>query len=278
METTKALQSNIERLGNEQRRRSQAWSCSQSRSWSRTCSRHWSSTHSRGWSRNHARADSQSYSHGDLRAICPQSPDEPLPRRRVSFHNPEDEEIPIKEEASCLVEPSTDDLEMWLEFKAGQLGTPAWLEELGAVPGIQDWHKFAQKIRASFYVPKVGLRVSLEWGYTVPPAPQSLNRSTFLPERVTYQDVRQQPALLTIAYAQCLQHWAEKHNLSRNPDFCSWAESVRELQQTVWEYVDISYQDIMWDLEVEKPETSCPQLRWLYLVRYWHPQLTNKEL
>ena len=27
----------------------------------------------------------------------------------------------------------------------------------------------------------------------------------------------------------------------------------------MWEYVDISYQDIMQDLEVEKPETSCPQ-------------------
>ena len=41
-------------------------------------------------------------------------------------------------------------------------------------------------------------------------------------------------------------------------------ESVRELWQTVQEYVDISYQDIMQDLEMEKPETSCPQLKTIF--------------
>ena len=115
----------------------------------------------------------------------------------------------------------------------------------------------------SFYVPEVWLRASPEWGYTAPQAPQSLNRSTFLLEGLAYQGVRQQPALLTIAYTQCLQHWAEKHNPPRNPDFFPWAESVRELQQTVQEFVDISYQDVMRDLEVEKPETSHP-----------HPKMT----
>ena len=148
---------------------------------------------------------------------------------------------------------------MWLEFQAGQLGTPAWWEELAAVPGIEDQCKFAQKIRASFYVPEVQLRASLEWGYTVPLAPQCLNRSAFLPERLTYQDVRQQPALLTIAYAQCLQHWAEKHNLPKNPDFRPWEESIRELWQMVREFVAISYQDITENLEMKKPETSHPQ-------------------
>ena len=151
----------------------------------------------------------------------------------MSFHDPKDEKDPIKEEARCSTEHSIDDLEMWLEFQAGQLGTPTWWEELGAMPGIEDQHKFAQKIRASFHVPEVWLRASPEWGYTVPPAPQSLNRSTFHLERLAYQDVRQQPALLTIAYARCLQHWAEKHNPPKNPDFCPWAESVRELWQTV---------------------------------------------
>ena len=140
----------------------------------------------------------------------------------MSFHDAEDEEVLIKEEASCSTEPSIGDLEMWLEFQAGQLGTPAWWEELGAVLGIEDCCKFAQKIRASFYVPEVQLRASPEWGYTVPLASQSLNRSAFLPERLTYQDVRQQPALLTIAYAWCLQHWVEKHNPPKNPDFCPW--------------------------------------------------------
>ena len=70
---------------------------------------------------------------------------DPMPRRRVSFHNPDNVRDPMKEEVSCLMEPSMDDLETWLEFQAGQLGTPAWWEELGAVPGIEDRHKFAQE-------------------------------------------------------------------------------------------------------------------------------------
>ena len=65
---------------------------------------------------------------------------------------------------------------------------------------------YMQKIRVSFYVPEVWLRASLECGYTAPLAPLILNRGAFYPERFAYQDVRQQPVLLMIAYTQCLQH------------------------------------------------------------------------
>ena len=108
----------------------------------------------------------------------------------MSFHDPANAKDPVKEEASSSMEPSVDDLEMWLEFQAGQLGTPVWWEELVAVPDIKDRHKFAWKIRASFYVPEVHLRVSLEWVYTAPPAPWVLNRGTFHLENFAYQDVR----------------------------------------------------------------------------------------
>ena len=269
LETTEALQSDLKRLGKEQRERSQACSCSQSRSWSRTHSRSQSRTClgsqsrncSTGQSRNHARTNSQSCSHGDLQCMHPQSPDEPPPRRRVTLTDPEDEKGPAREEAGCSTEPSVGDVEMWLESQAGQLGTPTWWEELGAILGIKGPQKFAQKIWASFYIPEVQMRASPELGYTTPPTPQSLNRSTFLPEKLAYQDVQQQPALLTIAYAQSLQYWLEKHNPLRNPDFCPLAESIRELQQTVQEFVTISHQDIMHGLEVESPETSHPQSR-----------------
>ena len=73
--------------------------------------------------------------------------------------------------------------------------------------------------------------------------------------------MQQQPALLTIANAWSLQYWAEKHNLSRNPDLHPLAESVRELQQTVQEFVTISHQDVTQGLEVESPETTHPQLK-----------------
>ena len=116
LETTKALQSDLERLRSEQRRRSQARSQSQSRGQSRAHSRNWSRTWSRtcsrGQSRNHARDDSQSCYQGDQWSEYPWSPDGPPPRRRVSFHNSSDVRDPVKEEVSCSMEPSVDDLEM----------------------------------------------------------------------------------------------------------------------------------------------------------------------
>ena len=73
LETAKALQSDLERLGSEQKRsrarfhsKSRSRSRTHSRNWSRTHSRNWSRTHSRGQSGNCARANSQSHSHGDL--------------------------------------------------------------------------------------------------------------------------------------------------------------------------------------------------------------------
>ena len=87
------------------------YSNSQSRSQSRTHSRNHSRTFSRGQSRNCARANSQSCSQGDLLGMHPQSPDGPLPRRKVTFHDLRDEKDPTKEEAGCSTEPSIDDLE-----------------------------------------------------------------------------------------------------------------------------------------------------------------------
>ena len=203
------------------------------------------------------------------------------PAQKVSFHSPDEVRDPMKEEASCWTEPSVDDLETWLEFQAGQLGTPMWWEELGAVPGIEDRHKFVWKIRAFFYVLEIWLRASPEQGYTAPPAPWILDRGAFHLEKFTYQDVRQQPVLLTIAYARCLQHWAEKQNLPRNLDFCPWVEWMRELWQTMQEFVNITYWDVMQGLEIEKSEASHPQLGatiFSTLVECYQPRLKNQKL
>ena len=163
------------------------------------------------------------------------------------------------EERNHPTEPSVENLDMWLEFQAGQLGTPTWWEELGAILGIEDQHKFTQRIWVLFCVLEVQLRACPEQGYVVPLACQILNRSVFLPERLAYQDVRQQPALLTIAYCQCLQHWVEKHNPPKNPDFHPLAESVRELRQAMQEFVSITPEDILKDLKIEETGTSFQQ-------------------
>ena len=181
-----------------------------------------------------------------------QSLDEPL-NRRVSFCDPENEDS-VAEGRSPLAKPSINDLETWLEYQAKQLGTPMWWGELEAVPGIANLCIFTRKIRASFYVLEVWSRMFLEEGYSMPPAPQSLNREAYLPGRLTYQDVRQQPVLLTVAYCQCHQHWAEKCNLPGNLDFHPLAESVRELRQAICEFMNITWEDVMEDLKMEEPE------------------------
>ena len=88
----------------------------------------------------------------------------------------------------------------------------------------------------------------------MPPAPQSLNRGAYLPDNLAYQDIRQQPTLLMVAYCQCLQHWAEKYNPPGNPDFHPLAESMRELRQAICELVNITQEDVMKGLEMEEPE------------------------
>ena len=121
-----------------------------------------------------------------------------------------------------------------------QIGTPLWWKELEAVPGITDWQKFAWKIWALFYTLEVWSRMCPEEGYSMPPTPQSLNRGVYLPDNLAYQDVRWWPALLTVAYCRCLQNWAEKCNLPRNPDLCPLAESMRELRQAICKFVNIT--------------------------------------
>ena len=90
----------------------------------------------------------------------------------MTFNDLKDEKGPAREEAGCSPEPSVGDLDTWLEFQVGQLGTPMWWEELGVVPGIKDWCKFAWKVRASFYIPEVQIRTSQEQGFTAPLAPR----------------------------------------------------------------------------------------------------------
>ena len=88
----------------------------------------------------------------------------------MCFHDPENEDS-TEEGRNLLAEPSINDLKTWLYYQAKQLGTPMWWRELEAVPGITDQHRFARKIRASFYVLEVWSRMFLEEGYSAPLAP-----------------------------------------------------------------------------------------------------------
>ena len=90
-----------------------------------------------------------------------------------------------------MMEPPVSNMETWLEWQAEQLGTPAWWADLKAIPGIKNPWKLAHKIRASFYIPEVRMRASLDQQYTMPPAPKCLSRNAFIPDELPYQDVHQ---------------------------------------------------------------------------------------
>ena len=193
-----------------------------------------------------------------MQSILPRSPDEPPPRRRVTFRNPEVEASPEGDIEDYSTEPSVLDVETWLEWQAQQLGTPAWWMEIRAILGIRDLQKLVQKIRASFYIPKVRMRASLESEYITPPAPKSLNRNAFLLNELSCQDVWQQLALLTITYARSLQYWAEKVSPLRSPDLHPLAGSVVELREMVREYVVFNHWDVVQDLGATHLEpTHC---------------------
>ena len=98
-------------------------------------------------------------------------------------------------------EPSIKNCETWLDWQAHQLDTLHWWEELTTIPYVEDLWRLAQTICTSFLIPAVRCEALLNQDYTKPPAPKCLTRGRFLPSDPSYQDVRWQPLLLTMAYA-----------------------------------------------------------------------------
>ena len=117
---------------------------------------------------------------------------------------------------------------------------------LTAISGVEDPQKLTQNIWASFWIPEVRSRVFLGQDYTAHPTPKCLTQNVFLPDELSYQDVQQQPFLLTVAYAWALQYWAEKLNLPEDPDFHPLARSVNKLRERVKEHVMFTKWDIIW--------------------------------
>ena len=110
---------------------------------------------------------------------------------------------------------------------------------------MEEPKRLAWRIHASFSIPAVRCKVFPGQGYTAPLAPKCLTRNLFLPDNLSYQDIPQQSFLLTVAYAQGLQYWAEKFNLPASLDFCPLVRSILELKESVKEHVIFSKQDII---------------------------------
>ena len=199
LDTAEALRSNIKRLRQRRGRlQSHSRNCSQSRSHSRDCSQ------SRSQSRGHSRAPGATSPTRWSAKGASHIPWEAPARKESHLQEPGGRNELQRRHWELLYRTPVSDVETWLEWQANQMGTSAWWMELQAILGIRDPWKLAWKIRASFYIPKVRMRTLLEPGYTVPPAPRSLDRNTFLPDNLSYQDVQQKPALLTVTYTRSL--------------------------------------------------------------------------
>ena len=112
----------------------------------------------------------------------------------------------MSEVGGYLPEPSIRNIEVWLDWQACQLDTPHWWVEITAIPDVENPKRLAQKIHTSFSIPVVRCEAFPGQEYTMPPASKCLTRGMFLPNDLSYQDIWQQPLLLTVAYAWALQY------------------------------------------------------------------------
>ena len=90
------------------------------------------------------------------------------------------------------------------------------------------------------------------------------SRSRFLPNDPTYQDIHWQSFLLTLAYAQALQYWAQKVSLPTPGGYCPLAMSIVELRWQVEGHFTFSKQDVLLNLgstipEARSQDTEAPQ-------------------
>ena len=145
---------------------------------------------------------------------------------------------------SFLPELSIENYDQWLEWKAHQLDTPHWWEELTTILGVGDVKRLAQKICASFKVPAVRHEVFKGQVFTVPPAPKCINRNMFLMDDLSYQDVQLKPHWMTLAYAQVLQYWVEEANPLAPSEPHPLAMSVCELRWHMGKYTTFCYHDV----------------------------------
>ena len=146
----------------------------------------------------------------------------PLPTQRQEVVHPWETPMAylnIRGGRSYLPEPSIRNVEVWLDWQACLMDTPHWWGELTVIPEVEDPRKLAWKIHASFSIPGVRCETFPGQEYTMPPATRCLTRGRFIPNNPSYQDVWQQPLLMTVAYTQALQYWVEQVRPPVHPDY-----------------------------------------------------------
>ena len=120
-------------------------------------------------------------------------------REAMAIKDPDLEEPPeLRLEVTCFLRGSAENSEeeekvpspkpqvkehhKWVAGKAEACKTPGWWRELLAIPEVQDCKMLAQKVQASFQLPKRASELhKIENYHWAPPAPLCLLRKNFLP-------------------------------------------------------------------------------------------------
>ena len=110
-----------------------------------------------------------------------------------------------EEEKAPSPRPPVKELHKWVAWKAEACETPGWWRDLLVVPELQDCEKLAQKVWASFQLPKRASELhKMENYHQAPPAPLCLLRKNFLPPPNSIfacQDIQKVQREKTVAYA-----------------------------------------------------------------------------
>ena len=159
--------------------------------------------------------------------------------------------FPLSPSMSGDLEPSPMEHEHWIKWHAWYVDTPSWWYIQEAVSNLDDPWEFAQRVGASFKVPKVQCCVlSVENDHSALPAPKCLRRDWFLPlpdPWVGSQDNWMLQPKKTLAYMRTLQHWAEVAQLPipGKPHYV--VEIVLELQWAMELLTTFSHSEVLDD-------------------------------
>ena len=153
-----------------------------------------------------------------------------------------------EEEKAPSPEPPVEELCEWVAWKAEACKTPGWWRELLEVPEVQDYEELAQKVQASFYLPKRASELNKMENYQqAPPASLCLLRRNFLPPPDSIfacWDIWEMQRGKMVAYTRALQYWAEKIDPPTGGKPCLLAKSVKELWEEMRFYLSFSDKEI----------------------------------
>ena len=135
----------------------------------------------------------------------------------------------------------------WIEWHARYVQMPSRWEELTSIPGHADHKEFAQRVYASFEVPKAcNWAKKVENYHPQAPAHPSIRKHHFLPPkdaRFGAQDIHLHRLQHTIVYIRALQYWAEEVYPQPLANLTAWQGVYRNSSEQ-WSHSSLSQMEM----------------------------------